>query len=307
MSLIQAEWLQCKHDEYMVGVRAGASLFAGNSNGRLHSEWQSRALVKNVLHKAKLLDSHRGVLLFQCILPIICILVLIIGFFSFDTIQFTLGGMVAAFPGNNVYAYSARRIMDSVLSTQACKLHDRIGLGQILLYCAFLFGVLVLPLVICLLVLLQWFSRSQPIDCCRGETRRIFNQKVLERASAMRRVIHLCEAFVSLDVFIFSLVIVSMEVEKVVNAISSTGRAHVKPGTITMENTLGLGAYVLGFTIALLWIIQLALSLQGEANTNGSTDAKKYTTNFDDREFDLDSDNEDLHFSEKLSLLEEEE
>jgi len=258
LSLIQSEWLRVMHTSHVLASENRRYETIGAGNGRLRSEWR-RSLADN-LAKTQMLNDQASLYL-RLLMPCICILCILIGFYAVVLVHFELQGTISALPGKNTYSYSGAEVMRAIFGESPCSKRGVLdSFGRMLLFGCFVVGVLGLPIVVCVSTGLLWIAKAGvPLRLCTG---RGIKQVLLAHAPRLLMLNELASAFACLDVFIVSLIIVSREIGKVVYAVGWT--VGIPSISVDMHSSMGMGVYLLVLASILFWLFQFLVS--GDAN-----------------------------------------
>lgn len=258
-SLLQSEWLRIQHEEYLAVDDQVRGRLA-SSNGRLRSHWRQTA-ARNLTESKAL--NRRASLTMRLLVPVFCVVAIVIACYALVAIEFELKGTIALLPGENHYSYSIDEILRSIITQGRCIDAASSETGRVFLFAIFFLTVLVMPTVVCVAAALLWIVRSrasaleswivaQPI-CVGGS--RMANSTRRQSVGGGERLevtIDLCSAFACLDVFGVSLLLVTIEIDKVVRAVGQA--ANVNGVDVDMLATLKSGGYMLVVAIMLFWL-----------------------------------------------------
>jgi hypothetical protein len=295
LSLAQSEWMRQQHADALrsasaasgfpqvLSAGAGAARSRGlglglgdKSGGRLRSGW--RVSLGNRLAATRQLN-ERSSLQVRLLLPALCVSALVVGCYVFEAVELTLGGTLAQIPGGGASVrYTVDQVMRSVLFDTEGRCVDPGGsvAGRALLFASVFLTVLTVPTVLCLATGLLWtvHSRSaalesrllRPLACLLGLNAATYRQHpgvALALGARLAVTADLCSAFACVDVFVFALLLVAAEMDKVVHAVGQA--SHVQGVSVDMSASLRPGAYALLIAALLLWATELfTTSEEGE-------------------------------------------
>ena len=285
LSLMQSEWMRQQHADalrstsaasgFPQALSAGAARSRGlshglgeKSGGRLRSGW--RVSLGNRLAATRQLN-ERSSLQVRLLLPAMCVSALVVGCYVFEAVELTLGGTLAQIPGGGgSERYTVDQVMRSVLFDTEGRCADPRGsvAGRALLFASVFLTVLTVPAVLCLATGLLWtvHSRSaafesrflRPLAYLLGlnaATYRHHPGAALALGARLAVTADLCSAFACVDVFVFALLLVAAEMDKVVHAVGQA--SHVQGVSVDMSASLRPGAYALLIAALLLWATEL--------------------------------------------------
>mmetsp|Transcript_16101 Transcript_16101/g.31112 ORF Transcript_16101/g.31112 Transcript_16101/m.31112 type:complete len:779 (-) Transcript_16101:357-2693(-) len=254
-ALIQSEWMRQCHEQACADVLSAlddSGRRLATSNGRLRSGWRTTA-TRNLVRSQFM--NERASLYVKLLVPMVGILSLLVGFYGTTLITYELKGSLSFLPGQNVYSYSVAEIIHSIYGLTTCQQTADYSstISQGLFFWIFLISVLGSPLIAFLAVGLVWVVRAG-VPC----NLRALKQTLLSCVHYLLSAEEVSMAMSCLDVFLVSLLLVSAEISKVVEAVAGTvGSSWV---TMSLEVSLGMAVLYLALPAVVLFALQVSAS-----------------------------------------------